>query len=122
MVQVLLECKADVNAQRKDGETPLHFLSINYDSGHNLSQLHNVARFLLERGADVNARSNDFSTPLHIAVGHRRIEVVRVLLEHGARVGAKNGGRTPFWMASFFGLSDIRQLLEEHGTNKSMVL
>jgi ankyrin repeat protein len=113
MVQtLLLEYKADVNVRKDNGETQLHYLSNDF-SNQNVSQLHNVSRFLIEHGADANARSVDLSAPLHIAARYGRIEVVRVLLEYGASVDAEDmGGETPFQVASD---PDIIKLLSEHG-------
>jgi hypothetical protein len=45
-----------------------------------------LVSFLLESKADVNV--GDLSPPLHAAVGKGRAGVVRLLLEHGARVDA----------------------------------
>jgi ankyrin repeat protein len=45
-----------------------------------------------------------------------RVEVVRVLLEHGANVDAEDSeGRTPFQIASAKGYDEIMKLLSEHG-------
>jgi ankyrin repeat protein len=64
----------------------------------------------------VNAETKYGSTPLHVAVEWETVEVVRVLLEHGANVGAEdNGGRTPFQIASAKGNDEIMKLLSEHG-------
>ena len=115
MVQVLLEHKADVNAQKDTGETPLHYLSNDLGGGRQIPQLHKVSRLLLEHGADVNARSHNFSTPLHIAARNGKVEVVRVLLEHGASVGAEDSeGKSPSHLASSKGHFNIMKLLSEH--------
>ena len=43
---------------------------------------------------------------------------MRVLLEHGANVGAEdNYGRTAFKIASTHGHGEIIELLSEHGAN-----
>jgi ankyrin repeat protein len=48
----------------------------------------------------VNTPDNDLFTPLHIAVCVENIELVRLLLDRGARVSAKNAlGRTPLFYA-----------------------
>src|SRR5208282_701479 len=57
VVKALLVAKADVNARKNDGETPLHTAYSNAD----------VTKLLLANGADVNARRNDGKTPLHLA-------------------------------------------------------
>ena len=88
--------------------------------GRNINlSLSNIAGLLLEQGADVHARDNDDSTPLHKAAEYGRVEVVQVLLEHVANLGAgddhlktaiqvvseyvnaKNAaGKTPLYLAS----------------------
>jgi ankyrin repeat protein len=45
------------------------------------------------------------------------LEVVPLLLEHGADVGVEdNKGRTPFYVALSKGHHDIAKLLSEYGT------
>jgi ankyrin repeat protein len=56
---MLLEHGADVMAQNKDGETPLHLAS-REDKGE-------VIHMLLEHGAHVMAQNKDGDTPLHLA-------------------------------------------------------
>jgi ankyrin repeat protein len=115
MVQVLLEHKADVDAQDDTGETPLHYLSTDRGGSRQISQLHKVSRLLLEHGADVNARSNDLSTPLLIAARNGRVEVVRVLLEHGADVNVPNEDHsTPLLVAAEWGKAEVLHVLLEH--------
>jgi Ankyrin repeats (3 copies) len=117
MVQVLLKYKADINARDKYGENALHNASNGSRSviGPSLS---NVARLLLKHGADVNARTDKdkgHSTPLHLAAHFGRLEVVHVLLEHGADVGTEDGsGRTALQLASDKGHHEIMKLLSEH--------
>jgi len=123
MVRVLLNYKADVNARSDMGWTAIHFVS----QGHQGSVIPNVyqslpdvARSLLEHGADVNAQSSGSSrsgrTPLHVTMDFHTVEVVHVLLEHGANVDVKGRrGRTPFQIASMKGFDDIMKLLSEHG-------
>ena len=76
----------------------------------------NVVQLSLDRGADINTQRNgDCQTPLHTTVYRKCIEVVRVLLEHGADVGAEDKrGRTPFELAKEHGYNEIMKLLSEH--------
>jgi ankyrin repeat protein len=56
-------------------------------------------------------------TPLHLATSMRQIELIRVLLERGANVGAEdNHGTTPFSIAKEYGYDNIMKLLTEYGT------
>jgi len=73
----------------------------------------------------VNVLDEDNLTPLHIAARNGRVGVVRVLLEHGANIGAEDKiGITPLH-AAVVGRSGVRQneraevvsALLEHGAN-----
>ena len=121
MVQVLLNFRADVNVWSDEGWTPIHYVSQGFQHSviPNVYQsLPDVARLLLGHGADVNAQTSDgtYRTPLHITMEFNRVDVVRVLLEHSANVGAKDWqGRTPLQIASEKGYDEIMKLLSEHG-------
>jgi ankyrin repeat protein len=108
--QILLQHKADQNAQDSRGRTPLHLAS-----GRGRI---NVARLLLERGVDVNAQDNKRSTALHLAADYGYINVARLLLEHGVDVNAQDGHRsTALHLASEYGYINVARLLLEHGVN-----
>jgi hypothetical protein len=70
----------------------------------------NLVRMLIEEGADVNYRDEQYHiTLLHNAAHYGHLEVVRVLLEHGAAIDAKNvEGNTPLCLPQF--TSSIRRL------------
>lgn len=48
-----------------------------------------VKRLVLDCGADPNVRNNDGWTPLHSAAFRCRVDVARVLLDHGADLTIK---------------------------------
>jgi hypothetical protein len=78
MVQVLLDYGADVNAKDDFGFTPLDFASLGRFSDPR------VVRSLLDHGADPNVQAQHGITPLYRAAKYGRIEVARLLVEHGA--------------------------------------
>jgi ankyrin repeat protein len=68
----LLESDADLNAQNKDQETPLHLAS--------RLRLREMARFLLDNGADVNAKNSEGKSPLQLATRRKGKAMRRLLL------------------------------------------
>ena len=75
--------------------------------------------FLLQAGADINARSGESDwTPLHSASRNSHAAVVRVLLEHGAALDARDrDGCTPLWWAAGIGHFDSAALLLSKGAD-----
>ena len=73
LAQRLLESGADVNAQSKDHETPLHLASRH--------RLHEMARLLLKNGADVDVMNSEGKTPLQLATGRKGKAMRRMLSE-----------------------------------------
>jgi ankyrin repeat protein len=101
IVKVLLDCKLGINAKRGDGQTPLHFALRNWPPNY-----FETIRLLLEKVADPRARKSDGTTPLHLASSMEEVEVVRLLLRHGADVEAEGDyGRTAFDVASERGVA-----------------
>jgi ankyrin repeat protein len=67
---------------------------------------------------DVNAQDMDGFTPLHLASGGGKLEVVRLLVEHGADIDVTDkAGWTAFQFALAKGYSEITKLLSEHKSN-----
>ena len=128
-VKELLEKGADPNARDEDGRTPLHEAA---GMGHV-----EIVKLLLEHGADPNAEDEDGWTPLHVAMFYgcievakhvyihcpqqrqvkgSLVEVVKLLLEHGADPNAQNkSGETPLHDAACLGHVEIVKLLLELG-------
>ena len=100
VARVLLDHGANSKLETKDGETALHIVSRGeFDSQE---QGVSTARLLLERGIDVNAREKNSWTSLHHAAFMGRVEVARVLLDHGAKVKLETavGGYTALHFVS----------------------
>ena len=110
IVQVLLECKADVNSQIRNGYPPLV-----YASYHSDPEAPNVVQLLLDNGANPNLQAKNGDTPLHVASRKGSLESACLLLEHGAEVEAKYLGKTAFQIASEEGRFEITKLLSEYG-------
>jgi cytohesin len=106
IVDLLIERGADVDSRGTVGATPLH-----------LAVFPNVAEALIRRGANINAPSETRGTPLYSQTMDNRYPVVRLLLEHKAdpNFADPKTGNTPLHAAAELGLTDITQLLIEHG-------
>jgi ankyrin repeat protein len=95
IIQLLLGSKADVRARNHYGVTPLHFAVIQGADQH-------AIELLLAAKPDVNAKvaNADAWTPLHGAVAAGRIDLLEILISHGADLRAKDGkGKTPLDVA-----------------------
>jgi uncharacterized protein len=151
-VQTLLDAKADINAAAKDGTAPLLLSLVR---GHV-----ELAKYLLDHGADPNADGRGFNAlhwvsgawdgQMHFGLhseslltewhaltglrGQRKLDMIKALLAHGAKVNAINkkspprfgflagsvplNGATPFLMAACAADVDAMKLLLEAGADK----
>jgi ankyrin repeat protein len=73
-----------------------------------------MANLLLSRGADINALDRDSkATPLHYAASWGREEMVKLLLDKGARREIRNtGGKTAADLARGAGHDAIAEMLK----------
>ena len=77
---------------------------------------------LIEAGADVNAAGNNPQKPaiIHSAVAAQNIEIVRLLIEKGAKVNVvQAGGFTPLHEAAATGNRAMTELLLKPGRIKT---
>ncbi|EAY11041.1 hypothetical protein TVAG_410440 [Trichomonas vaginalis G3] len=79
-VKLLLEVKADVNKENKDGTKPIHF-----------ARSKEVMEVLLNAGADVNAKDRMGGTPIFFAVAEKRLDDVKYLISKCADKNVKAG-------------------------------
>ncbi len=104
-----------VKAYSHDGWTPLHLACFFGQPA--------LAEILIAQGADVHARSRNpmQNTPLHAAAAGRNQDAVRMLLEHGAEVNARQeGGWTALHAASQNGDVETARVLIAAGADVQM--
>jgi ankyrin repeat protein len=116
---MLIEAGANINAQDKNGETPLKNALDNKDV--------KSIKFLLERGADVNSHWNFGESfrqnPLYSAVNIGNIEAVKLLLDYGAdrdiviKDGREKSLQTPLMIAQEKNHTDVVELLQNYKGN-----
>lgn len=115
LVELLLEHKANANAQSDGNWTPLHNAA---EKGYE-----DVARILLRHNADVNARTSSRMTALHWCARNGHIDLVRLLLQQpNVRRDCKDTfEETPMLGAAQNGHIDIVRLLSpaDDGANLS---
>jgi ankyrin repeat protein len=93
-----------------DGFTPLQLACF---FGHAA-----VAEYLVDQGADIHAVARNAMQvqPLHAAVAGQYVEIVKLLIAHGANVNAKQqSGFTPLMAARQNQNKEIQALLLEAG-------
>jgi ankyrin repeat protein/L-ascorbate metabolism protein UlaG (beta-lactamase superfamily) len=119
VARLLIEHGADINAATPDGFVPLAYAAFADNAGE-------MARLLILSGADVNpdpCKSNksctcgpNFRTPLHAACDMAKIDVVKILVENGARVNLfSNTGLSPLHYAVKSGNQEVVSYLLDHG-------
>ena len=107
VAKLLLNHEADVNVRNKKNATPLHFLIYNSgdqemvtlllankaDMYNGATPLHAVrrgnahaAKLLLDNKADVNVTKNYGAAPMCIAAQDGRVDLVKLLIDYGAKV------------------------------------
>ncbi|MHC4661208.1 MAG: ankyrin repeat domain-containing protein [Planctomycetota bacterium] len=143
--RILIDGKADINAQNASGSTPLLLAVMNnreriirllldkgadlYASGRNQTPpLHfaagygseKIVKMFLSKGPDLTVKGQ-YGTPLHHAVVNGRFENVKALITGGADVNARNhAGEAPLHRNALSGQKRITEYLIEHGANVNL--
>ena len=108
--QCLLDRGADIDARILNRATPLCLVA------SAMNDYVEIAQMLLRRGARIEDHDEDLWTPLHRAVVAGNIQTVRLLLEHGPDVNARDkSGNTPSQLGSQRGHHKIVELLSKYG-------
>lgn len=88
VIQVLLNHKADVEIQDKDGDRAVHHAAFGDEAG--------AISLLAKASADLNARNRRRQTALHIAINKGHFNVVKTLLDLGCHPSLQDAeGDTP---------------------------
>lgn len=82
-LRVLLERGADPDARDGDGNAAIHLATAHENAEH-------ILPVLLAHSADIDSRTRKGETPLMIAVKNGRADIVKLLIDSGADIGAKD--------------------------------
>ena len=82
-IKILLEHGAQLEIQSDSGDTPLNY---GFYGFHSI----NALRYLIEHGADVNSKTYDNTYILHKAVIIDSEEIIKLLIDHGAKTDCLN--------------------------------
>jgi len=110
VIEILLAHKADINAADNSGYVPL-LGAISYGMKNGRKPV----EVLVNNGANVNAESARGETPLGNAIERGDIEILKLLIAHGANVKANKYGVSPLYLAR--DSKEITELLKEHGAH-----
>jgi cytochrome c len=107
-ITAALDAGADIEAS-EGGGTPLYFA---VKRGHLAA-----AKLLIERGADVTAGSNYWGDLLTIATARLRVDLMKLLLAHGANPKVIFDGESVLLVATKYGCLDCVKVLVEAGAD-----
>ncbi|WP_265039019.1 ankyrin repeat domain-containing protein [Wolbachia endosymbiont (group A) of Yponomeuta plumbellus] len=112
--QSILENGEDIDAQDKDGVTPLHWAVADNNK--------ELAKLLIKHGGDVDARNRDKHTPLHYAAVHGYVEIAKYLIDNGANVNAQDQDEhIPLYFPVTNDNKELAKLLIKYGADRSLI-
>lgn len=109
VIEILLAHKADINAANNNGYVPLLGAISSLKNGSSSLEV------LVNNGANVNVESDRGETPLSKAIWRGDVDVVKLLIAHGANVNPNKHGVSPLYLAR--DSNEITELLKEHGAH-----
>ena len=107
VITLLLDYGADVNAQDKDGSTPLMYAS--------RTEFGEVVRELIKRGADMENADRYHTKALTESINYGQLEAMKILLENGADIYGGVYDTSAFFAANKNGNKDAVKILLEFG-------
>ncbi|KAL8754709.1 MAG: hypothetical protein Q9199_004157 [Rusavskia elegans] len=108
VASLLLEAGAEVNPADKNLYRPMHHLAQECDNPY-------LATMLIDVGCDINATTSQGYTALQLACLSGNINVLAVLLQHGASMACLRWSASPLNLAIRDGHSKVLQLLLRNG-------
>jgi len=141
-INILLEKGISVDSQTKNGETPLHFATLNgaFDAAFALisarasvhiktkhfleTPLHfaveqgseTLVKLLLDAGSDPNAKDSSEESPIFTCIRWCQPKIIPILVNHGARINdLNNQHRSPLHLAVSFQSPVLVKALIEAG-------
>lgn len=104
-----VDLRNEIRIPLGQGWTPLHYAAALGRQGR--------VRQLLKQGVSTEVKNEFARTPLYLAAKRGELEVVALLVQHGAKVNAREsrGGYFPLHIAAGFGQVDVVRYLLKHG-------
>jgi ankyrin repeat protein len=116
-VQILINEGCDVNAENRQGYTPLllsfHMFRID-PVNYSEKECETIVSYLLDNGADINHKCRkDYTTAVWFACQNNLLEILKLLIRRGADISEPDIiGQTPLMMAAGQGYEGIiRELI-----------
>ena len=119
-VKLLLEAGANISTKSGRGQTALHaILDIRNSDYNQYRQSKDTVELLFAKGADVNLKDKDGRTPLHLAAESADGDIVKLLLDKGAKINEKDDefGFTALHHAARLGKKNTAELLIAGGAD-----